>query len=86
MPEPTADDLIGLGITSIPQAPRRPVRESPRRGRYRLGSPGIAALKPDNEDADAERRQLTVMFCDLVDSMEPATLTLSCGLIGEGRR
>ena len=67
LPKLTADDLIGLGVTSI--------------GHRRKLLAAIAALSaeaptptatPAPRDApapaDAERRQLTVMFCDLVGS------------------
>jgi class 3 adenylate cyclase len=64
LPELTADDLIGLGVTSI--------------GHRRRLLAAIAALRseaprPVAETApavssEAERRQLTVMFCDLVGS------------------
>src|SRR5712671_4478359 len=64
LPELTADDLIGLGVTSI--------------GHRRRLLAAIAALRseapqPVVETApeishEAERRQLTVMFCDLVGS------------------
>src|SRR5580704_16347940 len=78
LPELTADDLIGLGVTSI--------------GHRRKLLAGIAALKSETASTlaadasdeasptlasvsaaratDAERRQLTVMFCDLVGSTE----------------
>jgi class 3 adenylate cyclase len=67
LPELTADDLIGLGITSI--------------GHRRRLLAAIAALRAEASPAatatalvaapisgEAERRQLTVMFCDLVGS------------------
>jgi class 3 adenylate cyclase len=63
LPELTADDLLGLGIVSI--------------GHRRKLLAAIAALRRDAEIApvsaavtssEAERRQLTVMFCDLVGS------------------
>ena len=78
LPELTAEDLIGLGVTSI--------------GHRRKLLAAIAALRekppPANEEtaafttptrqepplslapSSAERRQLTVMFCDLVGSTE----------------
>ena len=72
LPELTADDLTGLGITSI--------------GRRRKLLAAIAALRavaaqPVTETAreatatfsEAERRQLTVMFCDLVGSTPLST-------------
>ena len=60
--ELTADDLVGLGVSSI--------------GHRRKLLAAIAALGPGAPLApvpirtDAERRQLTVMFCDLVGSTE----------------
>jgi class 3 adenylate cyclase/predicted ATPase len=66
LPELTADDLISMGVTSV--------------GHRRKLLAAIAALRPDAPpvaariapaaaaSADAERRQLTVMFCDLVGS------------------
>jgi class 3 adenylate cyclase/predicted ATPase len=67
LPRLTADDLIGLGVTSI--------------GHRRKLLDAIAALgtdvaaKPEAPAAApaAERRQLTVMFCDLVGSTELST-------------
>ena len=62
LPELTADDLISIGVTSV--------------GHRRKLLAAIAALGTDSsvaprgapQPADAERRQLTVMFCDLVGS------------------
>jgi class 3 adenylate cyclase/predicted negative regulator of RcsB-dependent stress response len=63
LPELTADDLLGLGVISI--------------GHRRKLLAAIAALRRDAEIApvsaavtssEAERRQLSVMFCDLVGS------------------
>jgi class 3 adenylate cyclase/predicted ATPase len=56
LPSLTADDLIGLGVTSIGH--RRKLLEA------------IALLRSEPAAAAAERRQLTVMFCDLVGSTE----------------
>src|ERR1700674_5204014 len=67
LPELTSDDLIGLGVTSIghrrkllaaitalrSEAPQRVTEVAP-----------VAAAT----SGEAERRQLTVMFCDLVGS------------------
>jgi class 3 adenylate cyclase/tetratricopeptide (TPR) repeat protein/energy-coupling factor transporter ATP-binding protein EcfA2 len=75
LPELTADDLIGLGVTSIGH--RRKLLAAI--GLLRASSPISGASIPSTErvprpgDADiaassAERRQLTVMFCDLVGS------------------
>ena len=68
LPQLTADDLVGLGVTSIghrrkllaaiaalpAEAPQSAVKTAPA---------AAAAIS-----AEAERRQLTVMFCDLVGS------------------
>jgi class 3 adenylate cyclase len=67
LPELTADDLIGLGVTSIGHRRRLLAAIAA------LGAAVSAAVPPaPSRDApapaDAERRQLTVMFCDLVGS------------------
>src|ERR1700674_2459494 len=68
LPDLTADDLISIGVKSVGH--RRKLLEA------------VAALRPGASTAmdtgnagstsarsgDAERRQLTVMFCDLVGS------------------
>ena len=61
LPRLTAEDLISIGVTSV--------------GHRRLLLDAIAALARDAHAApdspvqpDAERRQVTVMFCDLVGS------------------
>jgi class 3 adenylate cyclase len=63
LPELTADDLIGIGVTSI--------------GHHRKLLSAIVALNAARATApapaDAERRQLTVMFCDLVGSTALST-------------
>ena len=65
----TADDLIGLGVTSIGH------RRELLAGIAALcaEAPVVATAAPPTDilvRADAERRQLTVMFCDLVGSTE----------------
>jgi SAM domain (Sterile alpha motif)/Adenylate and Guanylate cyclase catalytic domain len=71
----TADDLIGLGVTSIGH--RRKLLDAI--AALRDGSPIPSAAAPSTEPvrrggdagipaSSAERRQLTVMFCDLVGS------------------
>src|SRR6516225_8001225 len=57
----TADDLIGLGVNSIGHR-RRLLSAIAGRGGV---APPAAAEPPQSM---AERRQLTVMFCDLVGS------------------
>jgi class 3 adenylate cyclase len=82
LPELTTDDLIGLGITSIGHRRKllaaisalREVATTPRRAQ----SPQVAPREPPGHSqpaniAPAERRQLTIMFCDLVGSTELAT-------------
>jgi class 3 adenylate cyclase/predicted ATPase len=60
LPELTADDLIDLGVTSI--------------GHRRKMLAAIALLREKPVPAStAERRQLTVMFCDLVGSTALST-------------
>jgi class 3 adenylate cyclase len=76
LPELTAEDLISIGVTSV--------------GHRRKLLAAIAALGAEvpavvvtaaSGRADAERRQLTVMFCDLVGST-----ALSAGLDPEDLR
>src|ERR1700751_2345090 len=69
LPELTADDLTGLGITSIGHR---------RRLLAAIAALRPQALQPDPEPppahgGEAERRQLTVMFCDLVGSTPLST-------------
>jgi class 3 adenylate cyclase len=69
LPELTAEDLIGLGVTSIGH------RRKLLAAIAALGAeiPIAVATTPPRDapgQADAERRQLTVMFCDLVGSTE----------------
>src|SRR5215831_17723616 len=69
LPELTADDLISIGVTSVGH--RRKLLSAIAS----LGvAPPVAAVMAAPLDAPAaahvERRQLTVMFCDLVGSTE----------------
>jgi class 3 adenylate cyclase/tetratricopeptide (TPR) repeat protein len=76
LPELTADDLVGLGVTSIGH--RRKLLAAIatlRDGGPTHSSAPISSTEPIPRDGDAgvgassgERRQLTVMFCDLVGS------------------
>src|SRR6516164_2089512 len=70
LPELTADDLIGLGVASIGH--RRKLLAAIKAFQ---DSPAAAQAPPASaaEAAGAERRLLTVMFCDLVGSTELAT-------------
>src|SRR5579864_2445326 len=75
LPDLTADDLIGLGVTSIGHrrkllAAIAGLREAP------LPEAAVAPSPAPAEPADstgAERRLLTIMFCDVVGSTELAT-------------
>ena len=65
LPKLTADDLVGLGVTSIGH--RRKLLDAIAA----LGSEGsvpVPRARRLNAPAGAERRQLTVLFCDLVGS------------------
>jgi class 3 adenylate cyclase len=71
LPELTTDDLISIGVTSVGH------RRKLLAAIAALGAEGPAAVTTASGDtparADAERRQLTVMFCDLVGSTALAT-------------
>jgi hypothetical protein len=76
LPELTAEDLIGLGVTSIGHrrkllAAIAALRERPPPANEKTASTTAPAPKgvPDSRtSSSAERRQLTVMFCDLLGS------------------
>src|SRR5215471_21296470 len=76
LPELTAEDLIGLGVVSIGHrrkllAAITALREGPTPSRDAADRiPGPVAKEDTSGPASptAERRQLTVMFCDLVGS------------------
>src|SRR5436190_23700894 len=63
LPELIAEDLIGLGVTSIGH--RRKLLAAI--GALRSQEPPATTPTPA-ASGEAERRQLTVMFCDLVGS------------------
>ena len=76
LPELTAEDLIGLGITSVGHrrkllAAIARLREAP--SPIEAAPPPIAATPGWTDANSAERRQLTIMFCDVVGSTELAT-------------
>src|SRR5438105_3461578 len=67
LPELTADDLISIGVTSVGHrrkllAATASLRTAPP------AAPVMTAPRDAPTPVDAERRQLTVMFCDLVGS------------------
>src|SRR3954447_18760024 len=67
LPKLTADDLVGLGVTSIGH--RRKLLDAIA-AFGAAGSASVAVPVPRDASvlADAERRQLTIMFSDLVGS------------------
>src|SRR5215471_9939076 len=71
LPELTADDLKELGVAAIGH--RRLLLKAIAdlaAGARRAAAEEVPAASPANATAEAERRQLTVMFCDLVGSTE----------------
>src|SRR5689334_21439190 len=74
LPELTADDLVGLGITSVGHRRKLLAAIAALRactGPSAVVSPAPApapAAPPAARPGEAERRQLTVLFADLVGS------------------
>src|ERR1700730_9867187 len=81
LPELTAEDLIGLGVASIGHrrkllAAISALREEAAPSFEKPGPPTAPSVQevPDHPaSSGAERRQLTVMFCDLVGSTALST-------------
>jgi len=71
LPSLTADDLIGLGVTSIGH--RRRLLDAIAALRTEAPTASTAVFREAPPSAEAERRQLTVMFSDLVGSTELST-------------
>ena len=71
LPELTADDLIGLGVTSIGH--RRRLLAAIDALRKEPPQPVAETAPITAISGEAERRQLTVMFCDLVGSTPLST-------------
>jgi class 3 adenylate cyclase len=72
LPELTADDLISIGVTSVGHR-RKLLAAIAALGvepTHDLAQPAVSATSTpiSPPTSDAERRQLTVMFCDLVGS------------------
>src|SRR5438034_646480 len=65
LPELTSDDLIGLGATSIGHR-RKLLAAIASLGAAPPAATVMEAPRDAPAPADAERRQLTVMFCDLI--------------------
>src|ERR1700680_4266871 len=69
LPEVTSDDLISIGVTSVGHR-RKLLAAIAALGAAGPAATVTAAPRDAPAPADAERRQLTVMFCDLVGSPE----------------
>src|SRR5215813_7893321 len=74
LPELTADDLKELGVaaTGHRRLLLRAIADLAA-GAGRAAAEDVPAVSPANATAEAERRQLTIMFCDLVGSTPLAT-------------
>src|SRR6516165_2576743 len=74
LPELTADDLKELGVAAIGH--RRLLLKAIAdlaAGARRAAAEDMPAPSPAKATADAERRQLTIMFCDVVGSTALST-------------
>jgi class 3 adenylate cyclase len=69
LPALTSDDLISIGVTSVGHR-RKLLAAIALLGAAPLATTVRTAHQEAPAPADAERRQLTVMFCDLVGSTE----------------
>jgi class 3 adenylate cyclase len=69
LPELTADDLISMGVTSVGHR-RKLLAAIASLGAVPPAATVMEAPRDAPTPAHAERRQLTVMFCDLVGSTE----------------
>src|SRR5215469_14905316 len=75
LPELTAEDLISIGVTSVGHRRKLLAAIAALRGKPAAdGAPttiaGPADTPAGSVSSSAERRQLSVMFCDLVGSTE----------------
>jgi class 3 adenylate cyclase/tetratricopeptide (TPR) repeat protein len=74
LPHLTAEDLAALGITIVGHRRRLLVAIAALRGDSpdRSAKPGFVSFRTDSGSA-AERRQISVLFCDIVDSTPLST-------------
>src|SRR5207302_9960459 len=72
LPELTSDDLISIGVTSVGHR-RKLLAAIASLGATPPAATLTAASRDAPAPAEAERRQLTVMFCDLVGSTAIST-------------
>src|SRR5438067_1776015 len=70
LPELTADDLKELGVAAIGHRRLllKAIADLAAGAGRRAAADDVPAASPASAPAEAERRQLTVMFCDLVGS------------------
>ena len=66
LPELTADDLISIGVTSVGHRRKLLAAIAALEPTRDLAQPSASPVTPPT--SEAERRQLTVMFCDMIDS------------------
>ena len=78
LPKLTAEDLVGIGVSSVGH--RRKLLDAI--ADLRMSAPADAAVPVPDTPAQlgAERRQLTVMFCDLAGStaLRPVMTRRTC--------
>src|SRR5215468_7889251 len=60
--------LVWAGASAISEPTSPPAQPTPQPAAQQQPSPEVTPLPTAPSPPDAERRQLTVMFCDLVDS------------------
>src|SRR5215469_17206971 len=72
LPELTSDDLIGIGVSSIGHRRKLLAAIAQLRSDSPLSGP-LPLAGEGRVMSEAERRQLSVMFCDLVGSTPLAT-------------
>jgi class 3 adenylate cyclase len=64
----TADDLVSIGVSSVGHRRRLLSAAAALASQRAAGNVAPAGSPATVQSAGTERRQLTVMFCDLVDS------------------
>ena len=72
LPELTTEDLISIGVTSVGHR-RKLLSAIATLGASAATTTVTAAVSDVSAPAEAERRQLTVMFCDMVGSTPLST-------------
>ena len=71
--------LVWTGETATAQAvTSQPAQPTPQPAAQEQPSPEVTPRVTASPPPDAERRQLTVVFCDLVESTRSQNITVSC--------